>query len=144
MQRSQCPHIWTTGRGSNFWQMRKTCRQCGALLQFQRTDRRGHVENARSEEASSSSGTVLADGFEQAATTQPATAAEIRWSQLARAYTAHARAMARAKPARARRQPVQNMTAISVRQAAVIFISVILAFAVSLIRQRFLFETESN
>ena len=106
MKRSQCPHLFTTARGSNQWQCRKTCKLCGALLQVERRSERGSLDRAESEEAFSQ-GTMQTDAAAEEKwsklepTPEPL---EAKWSKLAYAYAAHARAMARAEAGRTRRQ----------------------------------------
>ena len=91
--RSQCPHVFTTRKGSNQWQKRKTCKTCGKVVEV---EWRWEWEPADSEETSSQ-GTMLTVA---SASSQAATATEAKWSAMTLAYAAHARAVARAEPAR--------------------------------------------
>ena len=118
MRRSECPHLFTTRRGSNQHEYRLTCKQCHTLLQLERKTWRDSVE-WESEEAFSQS-TMLTEAASQGTIGQPVTAAslasaEVKWSKLACAYAAHAKAMARAEPVPAKRQ-LELMKAAKARQ----------------------------
>ena len=92
--RSQCPHVFTTRKGSNQWQKRKTCKTCGKVVEVEWL-----WEPADSEETSSQ-GTMLTVASASSQAADQGTATEAKWSALALAYAAHARAVARAEPAR--------------------------------------------
>ena len=137
--------MYTTTRGSNFYQRRKTCKYCKALLQVERRSERGSLDGAQSEEAFSQ-GTMQTDAaaeekwikleptqveVEQAGICQ----VEAKWSKLACAYAAHAKVMARAQPGRAkqalaasRHGPASSALKAKQRQIVFVLFQVILAF----------------
>ena len=130
--------MYTTTRGSNFYQRRKTCKYCKALLQVERRSERGSLDGAQSEEAFSQ-GTMQTDAaaeekwikleptqveVEQAGICQ----VEAKWSKLACAYAAHAKVMARAQPGRSQAAPASSALKAKQRQIVFVLFQVILAF----------------